>query len=255
MGDVRALAPAGESLYVLLGDSLEVYQPSHEVYLPQIADGLGASTLIAIVNLSQVVNSGNLEFLDNSGNPLSIEVVGQTGPISTLDFTLQPGGAVNVQTAGDSAELTSGWVRVTGNRPLTATSVFQYSDQEVILFEAGVGDSPATGSANLFVTRVSPSAASQVSTGIAFANPSDEAANVAIEFHRKLPSSVTLEAGMALEPGAHIAEFVEELFPGDAGIGSEGYLIIRSDIPISLTALRTQNGFQMSSYPVGIPGR
>jgi hypothetical protein len=138
---------------------------------------------------------------------------------------------------------------------LTATSVFQYSDQQVVLFEAGVGDSPATGAANLFVTRAGKSPASQISTGIALVNPSDEAATVAIQFHRRLPGSATFETEVTIEPGEHLARFVEEFFPDDAGIGAEGYLIIRSDVPIALTALRTQNGFQMSSYPVGIPGK
>ncbi len=252
--DVRALSVAGGNLYALLGGSLEIYQPVHQVYLPQIADGAGATTLITLANLSSVVNSGSLEFLDESGQPLALEVVGLTDPVSSVNFSLQPNGTVKVQTAGNSLDLSSGWARVTGIRPLTATSVFQYSDDQVILFEAGVGDSPATGAANLFVTRIGPSAASQISTGLALVNPSDETATVAIQFRRRLPSSATFDTERTLEPGQHIAEFVEELFPGDTDSEAEGYLILRSDIPIALTALRTQNGYQMSSYPVGIPG-
>ena len=135
------------------------------------------------------------------------------------------------------------------------TAVFQYAEQGVVLFEAGVGDSPAAGAASLFVTRIGPSEFSLISTGIAFVNPSDETASVQIQFRRRVPSLATFEAELILAPGEHVAEFVEEIFPDDAGVGTEGYLIIRSDVPIAITALRTQNGFQMSSYPVGIPGR
>jgi outer membrane protein assembly factor BamB len=254
VADVRALSVAGENLYTLLGDSLEIYQPIHQLYLSQIADGAGATTLITLANLSSVVNSGTVEFLNESGEPLALEVVGVADPVSSVNFSLQPNGTAKIQTTGNSLDVHSGWARVTGIRSLKATAVFQYSDDQLILFEAGVGDSPATGAANLFVTRISPSASSQISTGLALVNPSDETATVAIQFRRKLPTSATLDTELTLEPGQHIAEFVEELFPGGTDSATEGYLILRSDIPIALTTLRTQNGYQMSSYPVGIPG-
>lgn len=66
--------------------------------------------------------------------------------------------------------------------------VFQVRGSDSVLFEAGVGDAPATGGEN-------------------------------------------------------------------APLGSEGTLIVESAIPVVVTALRTQNGYPMSSYPVGIPGR
>jgi hypothetical protein len=45
------------------------------------------------------------------------------------------------------------------------------------------------------------------------------------------------------------------MFGAEAELGSEGTLIVSADVPVVVTALRTQSGYQMSSYPVGVPIR
>ena len=47
----------------------------------------------------------------------------------------------------------------------------------------------------------------------------------------------------------------EELFPDDVGQQFEGTLTIESVVPVVVTALRTQNGIQLSSYPAAPTGR
>ncbi len=251
---VRGLAVADRALYVLLPDEIRVYSPSNTIYLAQIADGMNASTLVTLANLSPNVAVGTLEFFDDEGNPAMVGVQGLTDPVSSLEFSLQPNGTTRIQTTGLSDPLIKGWARATADKPIRGTAVFQVSGQDSVLFEAGVGDAPATGRANLFVSRVSPFATTY-STGIAIANPLDEPAVVNLTFRRRLPSTGVFEEQLILQPGEHNAQFIEELFQGDADAGSEGTLIIQSDVPIIVTALRTQNGFQMSSYPVGIPGK
>ena len=54
-----------------------------------------------------------------------------------------------------------------------------------------------------------------------------------------------------LAAGAQIAQFLQELFPVEVGDDFQGTVVISSDIPVVVTALRTQSGLQMSSIPVG----
>ncbi|MFZ0429632.1 MAG: hypothetical protein WAO20_16055, partial [Acidobacteriota bacterium] len=254
--EVAGLSVADDALYVLQPDQVLVYRPANTIYLPQIADGMSASTLITLANLSPDVAVGTLDFLDDDGNPVAVGVQGLADPVTSVEFTLQPNGTVKIQTTGESDPLVTGWARATATRPIRGTAVFQVSGSDAVLFEAGVGDAPATGLANLFISRVSPFEGSIFSTGIAVANPLDETASIHLTFRRRLPTAGVFEATLELLPGQHTAQFIQELFsPEEADIGSEGTLIIESDIPVVITALRTQNGFQMSSYPVGIPGK
>jgi outer membrane protein assembly factor BamB len=256
MDDVAGMSVADDALYVLLPDRIQEYRPSNTIYLSEIADGMGDTTLITLANLSPDVAVGTLEFLDDDGNPVAIGVQGLVDPVTSVDFSLQPNGTVRVQTTGLSDPLVTGWVRATANRPIRGTAVFQTNGPTSVLFEAGVGDAPATGQANLFVSQASPFAGSIFNTGVAIANPLDEPTDVHLTFRRRLPAAGVFYATLTLEPGQHMAQFVHELFgPDEAPVGSEGTLIIESDIPVVITALRTQNGYQMSSYPVGIPGK
>jgi len=96
-------------------------------------------------------------------------------------------------------------------------------------------------------------AGKELSTGFAIANPLDETASLTLTYVRATPTSVVTSVEQTLDALHHEDYFIQDLFPDDAIVGSEGTLIITSDIPIVVTALRTQNGYQMSSYPVGQP--
>ncbi len=252
---VRGLAADRAGLYVLLEDEVKIFEASHTIYLAHLADGQGASTLFTIVNLGLHTVEGELEFFASDGSPLSLLVEGSEIPLSVVPFSIPPAGSVKVQTAGVSEQLTGGWARASAGGPIRGTSIFQVNDGAQILFEAGVADAPACNLAGLFASRVSLSPASPFSTGVAIANPSDEATEVRLIFRRQAPSEGTFLTTLTLGPGEHTAQFLEELFSGEAEVGAEGTLIVSADVPVVVTALRTQSGYQMSSYPVGVPIR
>ncbi|MEJ2078665.1 MAG: hypothetical protein P8Z74_11750, partial [Acidobacteriota bacterium] len=139
MDDVAGMSVADDALYVLLPDRIQEYRPSNTIYLSEIADGMGDTTLITLANLSPDVAVGTLEFLDDDGNPVAIGVQGLVDPVTSVDFSLQPNGTVRVQTTGLSDPLVTGWVRATANRPIRGTAVFQTNGPTSVLFEAGVG--------------------------------------------------------------------------------------------------------------------
>lgn len=252
---VLAMAVDRGGLYLLFANEVRIYEAVHVIYLPHLADGGGASTLFAIINLGPETAVGELQFIGSDGLPLPLAVEGIEGAQEVVPFAIPPASSLKVQTAGLSDELTSGWARASASQPIRGTSVFQASDGTDILFEAGVADAPAAHLAGLLVSRVSRNPANPFSTGVAIANPGDEPALVTLHFLRTVPEPGNFVTTLTLEPGAHVARFLEELFEGEAETGVEGTLVITADIPVVVTALRTQRGFQMSSYPVGVPIR
>jgi len=252
---VRGLSIASNFLLVLGAQNLDIYDASNTLYLAQIADGLGAATLITINNLSSVANDVTVSFFDEEGNPLPLEILGGTGASSSVTRTLPANGSVGIQTLGTSDPLVTGWAKAVADRPIAGSAIFQFGVEGDVLFEAGVLDSPATGRGNVLASRFETLAGREYSTGIAIANPLDEIANVTVTFQRRVPSTLVVEETIVLESMHHEDLFLQELFPDEAVLGSEGTLLVTSDIPVVITALRTQDGYQMSSYPVGQPVR
>lgn len=248
---------------------VEVLKPSDQLFFAQMANGEGQSTLIALSNIGNSEIPGTVNFFDNDGNPLALPVDGVVGDTDTVPFSVSPQGSVFIQTLGGDM-LQSGWISVTpacegtpgmpGFNPfarcpdLRGSSLFQFSDAGAVLFEAGVRQSPPTGQAVIAAQLAevpTPQGGTQVlSTGVAIANPADETANITLT----LTDSSGTEVGVTdlpLAPGEHLARFIEELFPDDVGDSFQGTLLVESDMPVIITALRTGGGFQLSSFEVG----
>jgi outer membrane protein assembly factor BamB len=256
LSGVKGLSISNNWLLVLLDTEIQVYGSSNSLYFAQLADGLGLSSVIVLNNLSASAGSVDVEFYDSNGDPMELEIAGQTDPTSMLlNVQIPANGSISIQTLGSSLDLQTGWAKAVANVPITGTCIFQTADQGDILFEAGVADSAPTGTASLFVSRFETPTFHILSTGIAIANPFDETATVNVEFRRTLPTVTTVSSTITLGPGEHKAEFVEETFEAEAVLGSEGTFVITSDIPVVLSTIRTQDGFQMSSYPAAQPVR
>ena len=251
---LTGMTVADGALYALSAHQVKVYLPANTIYLAQLADGSRTSTLIALSNLSPHPATGTIEFIDDEGDPVAVPLRGLEDAMTSIDFSLEADETTVIQTTGGSDPLVVGWARATATEPIRGTAVFQVRGPTDTLFEAGVGDAPATGQTSLFVSRTAPTPLTTLSTGIAIANPSDGWAHVQLTFRRRLPDAGVFTAYLNLNPGEHLSRFLEELFEEDAPAGSEGTLIIESAIPVVVTALRTANGYPMSSYPVGIPG-
>lgn len=245
---VKALTAADSSLIVLYSDTVEIYRLSNEIYFAHIADGGGQTVLLALSNNSSDIAVGKAEFFDITGAPLPLSIEG-AGTTSEVAFVIPPNASAKVQTLGGGLAQ-SGWVRVVSDKPISGDMIFQFSQCGMILNEAGVADASVTGEARVFVLR-----SGSFSTAVAIANPLDETALVALALLNSVGTEVASQASL-LDAGTQIARFMEEVF-GDSVVtdGFEGTLVIRSTIPVVITALRTQGGVQMSSYPVAQPVR
>ena len=243
---VKALTAADSSLIVLYDDTVEVYRLSNEFYFAHLADGGGQTTLLALSNNSSDIAVGKAEFFDIAGAPLPLSVEG-AGTTVEVAFVIPPNSSTRIQTLGGSFAQ-RGWARVVSDKPISGDSIFQFSQGGMILNEAGVGDTSVTGEARVFVIR-----SGSFSTAVAIANPLDESASITLSLLNTVGTEVASQLTL-LDAGAQIARFMEEVF-GDSMVvdGFEGTLVIRSTIPVVITALRTQGGLQMSSYPAAQP--
>lgn len=250
---VRGLSVTARSLFVLRAAQVDVYQRSDEVYFAHLADGQGQTTLITLNNLTSEVAEGEVRLFDGDGQPLTVLVEGFPAVVrSVIPFTIAANASVRIQTLGGTT-LKAGWARVTSNRPIAGSSIFQFGEGGDIFFEAGVGDARATGKASVFVSRTGMPAdpGRQFSTGFALGNPSGETATVTLRLRNNTAGAVLGTVTLTLPANGHIARFIQEVFPDLAPLGFEGTLEVESSVPLVVTALRTQGGFQMSSYPVG----
>ena len=254
---VRGLSAAEEELFVLLENSVDVYEIAYRIYFAQVADGSGQNTLVTANNSTDVEVTGSVFFFDSSGNPMSLPVDGDS--LSEVPLVVPAHSAAAIQTDGTSGTPLAGYAVVVSDGPLSGSSIFTFSDEMgEIVSEAGVASSSSTGMANIYV-EVRPAAgmastvtglASALNTGVAVVNT----AGVQNTVNYTLLDGDGVEAGavaLVMEAGAHAAQFVDQIFPDETAGGFAGTLVISSDLPFTVTGLRTLSGIQLSSYSTG----
>ena len=249
---VEALVAANGFLFVLFEDTIEVYSATEALFFALVADGAdpatgSQTTLFTLVNSSDETATGRLFFIARDGSPLELPIEDFAGDTSEVPFSIPPRASIKVQTLAGPV-IQTGWTRAESSQPIRGSAIFQFSQGGDILFEAGIRDSLPTAEANTFASRIGGGAG--FNTGIAIAAPLDETARVSLDLLNQAGTEIA-DKNIFLAAGAQIAQFLQELFPAEVGDDFTGTVVIRSDIPVVITALRTQSGLQMSSIPVG----
>ncbi len=242
--DVRALSGGKRQLYVLLGNAIEIYVAMNEIFMPQMANGGGQTTLVMLANPNPRPVDATVFFYAEDGSAVSVPL--QTlGSKSEVDVTVPANSSLAIQTQDQGGSLILGWVHVVSGEPLRGTTDFQFTEQQEIVREAGVADSLPTGSANVFI-----SVGGSFNAGVAMANPTEQDTEVTLRLLNSSGNELASKP-VSLASGGHVAKFVTELFPDEVGSAFEGTLRIESEVPVVTTAIRTKGGLQISSYPVG----
>ncbi len=254
---VRGLSASEGELFVLLENSVEVYEIAYLIFFAQIADGSGQNTLLTANNSTDIEVIAAVFFFDSSGNPLSLPVDGAS--LSEVPLLVPAHSAAAIQTDGSSPAAAAGYAVVVSDGPLTGSAIFTFSDEMgEIVSEAGVASSSSTGLANIYV-EVRPAIAmfstvtglaSALNTGVAVVNTAGVQNTVT---YALLDSDGAQMAavGAVMEAGEHAAQFVDQIFPAEAAGGFTGTLVVSSDLPFTVTGLRTLGGLQLSSYATG----
>jgi hypothetical protein len=223
-------------------------------YVAQVGDGpisadTALQTSIIVSNLADSTATGVLLFLDSSGAPLTLEVNGEDG--NQFDFTIPSQSSSTFVTSGQADPVGVGYARINADFPVEATALFRViSGGGDIVSEAGVGSSKGKLVAVGVVQKL---ANGSFNSGIAVVNTGDKNADVILEAHSQEGGVVATNQTLLddFPPGNHEARFLNQIFPELADQEFDGTLVARSNVPVALVILRTNNGLVLSSLPVG----
>ncbi len=179
--------------------------------ISHIANGDGWRTTAILINTGAQVESFELKFWDNSGNPLVVDL-GADGVTADLIGAISPGVARFIRTVGAGA-LVGGWAELTSPLDIDGNSIFG-------LQSPGHGDSEAA-------VPLSPSGGTQLyipfdystghSTGIAFADPGQQLANVTATILDDSGASIAAASTITVPARGHFADVLASPFHGVIG--------------------------------------
>ncbi len=158
---------------------------------------------------------------------------------SNVNLHLPPFGSDIITARNRAIDLASGWAEAITDVAPSGSAIFQDIDGATgrVRSEAGV---PAALPARQFAVFVDQKGAAR--TGLAMANPGSSAARVSFRLRNLMGEPVGGTAERVLGPKEHLAIFIDELFPGVAGIEEfEGRLEVDSSAELVAVALRLDN--------------
>jgi len=152
------------------------WKPQYNLYFAQVGNGEGITSDLVLTNTSSTEATVQVEFRDDSGNSLLVELsevtertsIPQTRELwaqqSSLELSIPPLDTVTISTDG-SGKLVVGSAEVTSNVPLGGVIRFRLPGAGI----AGVGSSKPYSSFAIPVR-----AAGGINTGLAFFNPGEQ---------------------------------------------------------------------------------
>jgi hypothetical protein len=213
--------------------------PNVTLFFPQFGNGGGLVSDLVLTNAAGAASLVRVEFRDDSGAPLSLGlgnvptgVSAPSGPVSSLDFTLEPYGTARVSTDG------------LGNQALAGSAVV-FSDQSiggVVRFTIGGIGIAGVGSAAPMTQFIVPvrRQAGTINTGLALQNV--EATSAQLEMTLLAGNGTTVPNGTVtidnLAGSGHLSKFIDELFPDAATNDFEGSVrVVVTTGSVAATAL------------------
>jgi sugar lactone lactonase YvrE len=222
------------------------------IFFPQFADGGGYTTSLILLNTSNATETGTLQLLNGSGNPLNVNQVGGTSG-SVFTYYIPSGGAFRFQTDGSPATINTGWAQLT---PDTGTStpigagVFGYNPGTFLESESGIPATVSTTHARIYVDL-----SRGHDTGLAIANPTNTNSSITITaFQSDGVTGVGASQGpLPLSPNGYSAFFADRFITG-LPAGFTGVLDITSATPFAALTVRSltneRGDFLMATFPV-----
>ena len=220
-----------------------------KLYFAQFGNGQGLTSEIVLTNPSVTDTlSGEIDFFDDDGLPLSVGIAG-TGETTRVDFSVLPLGAVTISTDGQG-EVTVGAAVVSSDRPSGGVVRFSISG-------IGIAGVPASQPLSGFVTPVRRKSGG-INTGIAIYNTAAQAValNLTLQDAQGTPvpnGETNIEDFPA---SGHLAQFLggagEVLFPDANTEDFQGTLAVRvtgGNVAAAALELGTQTG-EFTTLPV-----
>ncbi|PYS44838.1 MAG: hypothetical protein DMG13_33245, partial [Acidobacteria bacterium] len=214
------------------------------------ADGDGWSTQVILVNPSDALLTGSVQFRDPSGENATVTVNGHAG--SSVAYSIPARSSLKLRTSGDSSALIVGSVRVvpaTGSTSPSGLGIFSLQSGGITVAEAGVPDVPVSTAFRLYAE-----AAGSIQTGLAVANSTAAPATVTLELTKLDGSSSALTGTMIVPANGQTAMFLNQVQGFDSlQLPFHGVLRVSSPASISVLGLRgrynERNDFLITTTP------
>ncbi len=194
--------------------------------VPHFAEGAGWTTRVILVNPSDGLMAGTVQFLAKSGEPAG-----------SFPYEVRGRGAWSVGSPGGTGALRSGSVRVLpqGRAP-SAFAIVTLRNGSIVVAEAGILGLAGGNSFRAFVET-----SSALQPAVAFANPAAADVNVRLDLTGLDGSATGLSASVSLPSNGQMALFLNNI-PGfqSLPVPFRGLLRITSDSAIASTVLRTR---------------
>ncbi|HYK90723.1 MAG TPA: S8 family serine peptidase, partial [Acidobacteriota bacterium] len=145
------------------------------VYFPQFADGAGYLTTIILVNTSNTLEIGTIDFWGDDGTAVNV-LTDAGASSSSFSYSIQAGGVFVLQTIGAGAGVLAGSVQVTptaGTPTPSGAGIFSYSSGGIKITESGVPAAFPTRHAHIFIDQ-----SLGHETGLAIAAPTSRGIDV-----------------------------------------------------------------------------
>ena len=209
--------------------------------ISHIANGEDWRTTVILIDTGTHAENFELKFWDNNGNPLQLDL-GADGVTADLIGTIQPGIARFIRTTGTSVALQTGWAELIAPQTIDGNSIFGLQSLGQGDSEAAVPLSPS-GGGELFLPF---DYTTGYSTGIAFADPGQQAATVSAtildDSNATIPSANTFN----VPARGHFSDVLASLALYPAVVGKRGVAHFTSNASIFGLGIRA-NGKAFTS--------
>jgi hypothetical protein len=192
------------------------------VVFPHLVDGAGWASRVILTNPTDQPLTGQLQFIDPTGAPLSLLVNGQAG--STVDYSIPADGSQIFLTGDASSVVQTGWIRVvaSGTSYPSGNLVFSYTDGPIVISEAAVVAATSSTAFRLFTQEDTG-----IRTGFAVTNPSTAPASITYTL-TDLNGVTVAQTSSILGPNTQRSLFVDQLFNVNLQTPFRGVLRISS---------------------------
>jgi hypothetical protein len=219
--------------------------------ISHLANGQGYKTTILLVNADTHTASFTMNFWADYGSPLVLPLL-QDGTTASVSGTIAPGQLRVIESSGLGGAIVEGWAELVTSDAIGGTGIFTASATNLPPSEAAVPLNSAGGT-QLFIPFDNTSGVPAFSTGIALANPNQQAAAVVgVTFTDESGKNISVKTTQIQVPAnGHYASVLSIDFPEVNR--KRGTVQFNSNVEVYGLGIR-YNGQAFTSIEAIIPG-
>jgi sugar lactone lactonase YvrE len=218
--------------------------------ISHLVNGQGWKTTILLVNTDTHTASFTLNFWADDGSPLVL-LLKEDGMTASVSGTIAPGQLRVIESSGGGGTIVEGWAELMTSDAIGGIGIFTASATNQPPSEAAA-PLDSVGGTQLFIPFDNTSGILAFSTGIALANPNQQAAVVGVTFTDQSGQNIPVKTSQITVPAnGHYASVLSTVFPEVNG--KRGTIQFNSNVDIYGLGIR-YNGKAFTSIGAIIPG-